>query len=94
LTPRNSSSGFESEADYSERSFWDGYTAAFEDALEKCSTNEAPWFVIPSNRKWVRNLVIAEIVAETMEDMGMKYPEPSVDMDEIKLMFHEAEASD
>ncbi len=80
-----------SDADYSERPFWDEYTAAFEDALSKCSTREAPWFVIPGNRKWARNLVIANIVAETMEGFGMQYPEPEVDMEAIKRMYHEAE---
>ena len=80
-----------SDADYSERPFWDSYTRAFEDALEKCSTPDAPWFTIPANRKWLRNLIIAEIVVETMEGMKMKYPAPSVDMDEIRKLYHEAE---
>ena len=82
-----------STADYSERPHWDAYTAAFEDALQKCSTEDAPWFVIPSNRKWFRNLVIAKIMVETMESMKMEFPKPSVDMAEIKRMYHEAEES-
>ena len=83
-----------SEADYSERPHWDSYTEAFEDSLQKCSTDSAPWFVIPANRKWLRNLVIADIVVEAMEGMNIKYPEPSVDMGEIRRMYHEAEAKD
>lgn len=80
-----------SEADYSERPYWDGYSRAFEDALSKCSTEYAPWYVIPANRKWFRNLVIAEIVADAMERLRMRFPEPSVDMAEIRRMFHAAE---
>lgn len=80
-----------SDADYSERPFWDNYTRAFEDALEKCSTPHAPWFIVPANRKWLRNLIIADIVVKAMEGMKMEYPEPTVDMDEIRRLYHEAE---
>jgi PPK2 family polyphosphate:nucleotide phosphotransferase len=83
-----------SEADYSERPHWDSYTRAFEDALSKCSTEHAPWFVIPANRKWYRNLVIAGIVTEAMEALQMRFPDPTVDMDEIRRMYHEAENAD
>jgi len=83
-----------SDADYSERPFWDSYTRAFEDALSKCSTPFAPWFVIPANRKWLRNLVIADIVVKTMHGMKMDYPEPTVDMNEIRKMYHEAEKAE
>jgi PPK2 family polyphosphate:nucleotide phosphotransferase len=79
-----------SDADYSEREVWDDYTAAFEDAMEKCSTRHAPWFVIPSNRKWFRNLAIAQILVETLKEMDMRLPEPSVDMNEIRKKYHEA----
>jgi PPK2 family polyphosphate:nucleotide phosphotransferase len=80
-----------SDADYSERPHWDSYTEAFEEALSKCSTEHAPWFVIPANRKWFRNLVIAEIVTDAMEQLQMRFPAPSVDMAEIRRMYHEAE---
>ncbi len=80
-----------SDSDYSERPHWDAYTEAFEDALSKCSTESAPWFVIPANRKWARNLLIARIVADAMEKLKMRYPEPDVDMNEIRRMYHEAE---
>jgi PPK2 family polyphosphate:nucleotide phosphotransferase len=79
-----------SDADYSERPYWDAYTDAFEDALSICSTDVAPWFMIPANRKWARNLVIADIVAETMRGLGMRFPEPEVDMEEIRRKYHEA----
>ena len=80
-----------SDSDYSERPHWDAYTEAFEDALSKCSTESAPWFVIPANRKWARNLLIARTVADAMEKLKMRYPEPDVDMNEIRRMYHEAE---
>ena len=83
-----------SGADYSERPYWDAYTKAFEDAISKCSTDNAPWFVIPANRKWFRNLVIADIVVDAMESLEMKYPEPEVDMEEIRKMYHEAEEAE
>ncbi len=80
-----------SDGDYSERPYWDQYTEAFEDALGRCSTENAPWFVIPANRKWFRNLAIASIVVDAMESLNMKYPEPSVDMDEVRRKYHQAE---
>jgi PPK2 family polyphosphate:nucleotide phosphotransferase len=80
-----------SNADYSERPLWDDYTRAYEDALSRCSTEDAPWFVIPANRKWARNYAIATIVADAMENLGMSFPEPTVDMKEIRRLYHEAE---
>mgnify|MGYP000561992149 FL=1 len=77
-----------SDGDYAERPFWDVYTAAFEDALGKCSTKYAPWFIIPSNHKWFRNLAISRIVAETLESLDMKFPEPTIDIEEIKQKYH------
>lgn len=77
-----------SDADYSERAYWDAYTDAFEAALSKCSTHHAPWFVIPSNHKWFRNLAISQIVVDTLEALDMKFPEPSVDIAEIKKKYH------
>jgi PPK2 family polyphosphate:nucleotide phosphotransferase len=79
-----------SEGDYSEREYWNAYDAAYEDVLEKCSTEAAPWFVIPSNHKWFRNLAISKIIVETMENLGIEVPEPSVDLDEIRRKYHEA----
>jgi PPK2 family polyphosphate:nucleotide phosphotransferase len=77
-----------SDGDYAERPFWDAYTEAFEDALGKCSTKHAPWFIIPSNHKWFRNLAISTIIAEKLESLGMKFPEPTVDIDQIKQKYH------
>jgi PPK2 family polyphosphate:nucleotide phosphotransferase len=77
-----------SDGDYAERPYWDAYTEAFEDALSKTSTEHAPWFVIPSNHKWFRNLAVSRIVAETLESLNMKFPEPTVDIDAIKHKYH------
>ena len=63
-----------SEADYKERTYWDDYTAAYEDALSRCSTEHAPWFIIPADHKWFRNLAVARIVVEYLEGLKMTVP--------------------
>jgi PPK2 family polyphosphate:nucleotide phosphotransferase len=68
-----------SMGDLKERQLWDNYTAAFEDVLNKCSTEYAPWYVIPANKKWYRNLAISEIITQTLEGMNMKFPEVEID---------------
>ncbi len=78
-----------SEGDYAERPFWDAYTEAFEAALGKCSTEHAPWFIIPSNHKWFRNLAISRIVAEALKALNMKFPAPTVDINKIKKKYHD-----
>ncbi len=80
-----------SERDYSERELWGKYKDAYEDALAATSTDHAPWFVIPSDHKWFRNLAISEIVADTMDAMKLKLPPPRVDIDEIRRKYHGAE---
>lgn len=82
-----------SEADYKERSFWGDYTAAYEDALSRCSTEHAPWFIIPSNHKWFRNLAIARIVVEHLQSLRMKYPKPAVNIEHIRREYHAARAN-
>jgi PPK2 family polyphosphate:nucleotide phosphotransferase len=77
-----------SEADYKERKYWDRYIEAFENMLRRTSTAYAPWFVIPSNCKWFRDLAISQIVARTLEDLDMKSPEPAVNVDEIRRRYH------
>jgi PPK2 family polyphosphate:nucleotide phosphotransferase len=80
-----------SEADYEERDHWDDYVTAFEEMLNKTSTRAAPWFVVPSNNKWFRDLAVAQIIARTLEDLHMKLPEPAVDLTEIRRRYHAAE---
>jgi PPK2 family polyphosphate:nucleotide phosphotransferase len=60
--------------DLEERKLWDSYVAAFEDMLERCSTADAPWYLVPSNRKWFRNLAVADIVADVLDDLKPEYP--------------------
>ena len=79
-----------SEADYSEREYWASYEAAYEDALSKCSTDDAPWFVIPSDHKWFRDLAISQIIVETMEKLGIQMPAPTVDIADIRRKYHKA----
>ncbi len=62
--------------DLAERKLWDEYVAAYEDALSKTSTKDAPWYVIPSNRNWVRDLAISSILADTLAELDPQYPAP------------------
>ena len=61
--------------DLEARKQWDDYTSAYEDALSRCSTDAAPWYVIPANRKWFRDLAIGEILADTLDDLKPIFPE-------------------
>jgi polyphosphate kinase 2 (PPK2 family) len=62
--------------DLEERKHWDAYQAAFEDALTKTSTANAPWYVIPANHKWFRDLAVATILADTLAALRPAYPQP------------------
>jgi PPK2 family polyphosphate:nucleotide phosphotransferase len=79
-----------SESDYSEREFWDDYIDAFEDAIRATSTDEAPWYVIPSNHKWFRNLAVSQIIADALADLGLAFPAPSVNLADIRRKYHAA----
>ena len=63
-----------SKADAAERKRWDDYVTAYEAVLSRCSTEYAPWFIIPSDHKWFRNLAISRIIVETLEEFDMHYP--------------------
>ncbi len=80
-----------SAADYADRERWDDYQNAFDDMLSKCSSDDAPWFVIPANHKWYRDLVVSQITLDYMEGLGMTYPAPAVDFDEFLKKYHAAE---
>jgi len=69
--------------DLKEREAWAAYMTAYEDALSKCSTDHAPWHIIPADRRWYRNLIVAELVADTLEQMDPKWPKPACDLDGI-----------
>jgi PPK2 family polyphosphate:nucleotide phosphotransferase len=83
-----------SASDYSERDLWNKYIEAFEAALSRCSTEHAPWFVIPSNHKWFRDLAVSQIVADTLDRMDLKRPKPTVDLDEIRREYHAEAGTD
>jgi PPK2 family polyphosphate:nucleotide phosphotransferase len=73
------------EADLKEREHWDDYMEAYNDMLSKCSTSYAPWYVIPANRKWFRNLAVSQILVDTLEAMDLHYPAPEADLSKIRF---------
>jgi len=79
-----------SDSDYSERPHWNEYMAAYEDAISATSTASAPWYVIPSNHKWYRNLAVSRVIVEALEELKMSYPKPQVDLRDIRLEYHSA----
>lgn len=74
-----------SRGDLEKRERWDDYVLAYEEALSRCSTPWAPWYVIPANHKWYRNLAISQIIVEALEKLDMRYPPPLEDADEIVI---------
>lgn len=83
-----------SEADYSERKFWPQYIEAYDEALSRTSTEHAPWFVVPADHKWFRNLTISRIIADTLDGMKLSLPAPRVDLRKIRRKYHSAEAEE
>ena len=79
-----------SEADYTERAYFPEYLEAYTDVLEKTSTPHAPWFIIPSDHKWFRNLAVSKIVVETLESMRLGLPPTTVDLKEIRRLYQQA----
>lgn len=73
------------KGDLVDRERWDDYRAAYEEALSRTSTEHAPWYVVPADKKWYRNLVVATILSETLEGLGMKQPEPVEDLSGIVI---------
>lgn len=71
--------------DVKESEFWDDYIAAYDEILQRCSTEYAPWYVIPSNRKWFRNLAVSQILVQTLDSMDLKYPKPVEDVQKLQL---------
>ena len=69
--------------DLDHRKLWDDYMAAFEEMLATTSTDYAPWYIVPANRKWYRNLVIAETLCSTLRGLDMRFPEPEENLDGI-----------
>ena len=71
--------------DLTKRRQWPEYMAAYEDMLAQTSTPWAPWYVVPASRKWYRNLVVGTVLVETLEGLGMQYPEPEEGLDEVVI---------
>jgi len=67
------------DADLKMRGYWDKFQSAYEDVLGKTSTENAPWYVVPANRKWHRDLCVARVLAETLQKMAPKYPHKDID---------------
>jgi PPK2 family polyphosphate:nucleotide phosphotransferase len=71
--------------DLEDRAFWDDYTKAYEDALAKTSTEHAPWYVVPANKKWYRNLVVATVLVEALEKLDLSPPESEEDLSHVVI---------
>ncbi len=73
------------KADLDARKQWPDYMAAYEAMLNRTSTEYAPWYIIPANRKWYRNIAVAETIVATLEQLGMKWPETEADLNEVVI---------
>lgn len=74
-----------SNDDIVKRKHWDRYMAAYEEALATCGTEQSPWYAIPADQKWYRNLAIVRVIVETVRQMNPQYPPPSVDIDQCNF---------
>jgi PPK2 family polyphosphate:nucleotide phosphotransferase len=72
-------------SDLQDRKLWDQYTQAYEDVLNKTSTDSAPWYVVPANHKWYRDFVVSSILVDTLKRLQMKYPEPEENLDGVVI---------
>jgi polyphosphate kinase 2 (PPK2 family) len=74
------------EGDLEDRKLWAQFQTAYEEALTRTSTDTAPWYVVPANRKWYRNLVVSSILIEILERMDPRYPEPAMDLESLTVL--------
>jgi PPK2 family polyphosphate:nucleotide phosphotransferase len=72
------------EGDIEERAHWHDYMAAYEDVFARCHTEDAPWYIVPANRKWYRNWAVERLVVETLEELDPAYPRPDLDVQALK----------
>ncbi len=72
--------------DLDDRAKWDEFQEAYQDALRKCSTRPAPWYVVPSDRKWFRNWVISDTIVRTLEKLDMKFPTAEPGVEKLKIV--------
>lgn len=73
-------------ADLEMRDKWSKFQQAYEDALNRCSTHWAPWYIVPADHKWYRDYAIAHTVAHALEDLKLKWPKPKEDLSRIKIV--------
>lgn len=71
--------------DVQERNYWDDYVRAYEAALGRCSSQCAPWYIIPANHKWFRNMAVSQIIVDTLKEFDMKFPRPKFDLSKLKI---------
>jgi polyphosphate kinase 2 (PPK2 family) len=71
--------------DVQEREFWDDYQQAYEDALNNCSTEAAPWYIVPAGHKWFRDWMVATIIVDQLRWLKPKYPAPKIDLSQIRI---------
>ncbi len=76
-------------ADITERAFWSAYTTAYDEALARCSTDTAPWYVVPADRKWYRNWAVGRLLLETLTEMDPRFPEPPLDLAGMRAALRE-----
>lgn len=74
-----------SRADLADRKLWDEYQTAYQAAIARCSTDVAPWYVVPANHKWFRNLLVANLVEATLENMNPQFPPAEPGISEIMI---------
>ncbi len=72
--------------DLDDRQRWPEYMEAYEAALSETSTDYAPWYVVPANRKWYRNLVVSRVLIDTLAGLDMSYPEPEEGLEDIVII--------
>jgi PPK2 family polyphosphate:nucleotide phosphotransferase len=72
-------------SDLRDRAHWDAYVTAYEEAITRTSTEEAPWYVVPADKKWWRDYVISQTLVEALEALKMEFPKPKVDVSSIRI---------
>jgi len=70
--------------DLEDRALWGDFMRAYEDAIERCSSDAAPWYVVPADRKWYRNWAVSQLLIERLEQLGLGWPAPAFDVEEQK----------
>ena len=75
-----------SSGDLAERKFWSKYMLAYEDMMKNTSTPWAPWYIVPANKKWYRNLIVAKVITDVLKKLKMSYPKPQDDLSKVKIV--------